>query len=108
MKPSEIIDIALTEVIPNESRWCTGRFRSYIDDQCCMLGALGFAATGSYTAASLVDRVHHPSLETACTQIELLMPRPYMIAADFNDEQGYDRVRELMEKARAMLEEQGL
>ena len=120
MLPSEIIDRALTEVIPDESRWTQdGLHVAALDgddpDKSCLLGALGYAAAGSWTAACAADRFRHPELETACSEIERLIGElhgdllTFGVAhiPTFNDNRTYPEVRALAEKARANLAEQG-
>lgn len=117
MKPSEIIDKALTEFIPDESKWTKRtRVRQLLggEQQYCLLGALSMAHHGT---AYVLDNLH--SVDSLAPEEE----RVRKIIADiimaetggstiwwYNDHEDrtYDEVRAVLEKARAGLEEQGL
>jgi len=113
MKPSEIIDKALVEVIPDESRWCQRMLYDGYTKQHCAMGALRVAAYGSILQPVLIENgMYHEkaNVSAAIQEIErrigastgLLWALP-----TFNDTHTYSEVREMMEKARAGLQEEG-
>lgn len=112
MLPSEIIDTMLTEVIPDESRWGQGSRRDVSsdgDEKYCMLGALGMAAYGeAYSTLRAYDS-HRAAYSAICGQIHQLPGCQLDSIITFNDADGrtYDEVREMLEKTRAGLQEQG-
>lgn len=129
MKPSEIIDKALTEVIPDKTKWTQGT--RYVRQRYCALGALAMAHHGTPTRqaknawTTRVDSLGQPTQillqgsylepeeDLACRAIidkicEETGHR-YSISG-YNDYPGrtYDEMRAVMEKARASLQEEGL
>lgn len=114
LKPSEIIDKALTNFIPDKEHWTTGAYRSLIpgsDPRFCLLGALGMATNGHYSMASNSARRGplHLALEKIRDLVEDQITLKYGCdpVADFNDTHTYDEVRAVAEKARAALQEIG-
>ena len=120
MKPSEIIDKALVEVIPDESRWCQRALCDIHTGQHCAMGALRVAAYGSILQPVLIDHengayheiaYHEMSNVSAAIQeiercIEACTGLDWPLFS-FNDTHTYPEVREMMEKARAGLQEEG-
>lgn len=106
MKPSEVIDTMLTDIIPDESRWIQHAMTRHVsgeEDKHCMLGALTRATTLQVgqdwfrTRAMITD------------QIRALPGHHIDSVIAFNDAHGrtYDEVREVLEKARAAAQEMG-
>lgn len=123
MKPSEIIDKALTEVIPDESAWCQ-KAEINRSGQHCTLGALRKAVGAMLFSREVGGRFignYHltgeqaAQLRPACEAIRVVLyPDDSPLSnnsspeiAIFNDTHTYDECREVMEKARAALQEQG-
>lgn len=109
MKPSEIIDKALTEVIPDETKWCQ-LARHNLFDQHCLLGAMDIAAGRMENGAYIrVPNEYLWARSAVLSAIEEQYGSPTLVTA-FNDQLGrtYDEVRMVMEKARAGLQEKGM
>lgn len=111
MKPSEVIDKALTDYIPDAAHWTKGTFRIASgggdDEQYCMLGAIGMAQSESALAPELA--YGGKAYAAIKAVINELTGSPNACVGEFNDTiaKGYDDVRAVMEKARANLQECG-
>lgn len=110
MKPSEVIDHALTDHLTGEDKWMQGDWH---DDQgrSCMLGALELACTSEN--GEFYDAIKWDSF-TATTEVVKSIVKEvndgkFRTIADYNDEPGrrFDEVREVLEKARAQAQEMG-
>lgn len=108
MKPSEVIDKALTEIIPDESRWCQTLLETD-DGKHCMAGAMMVAAHDrlEYPATFALEDDPYYVARQACMDVIAEVDSPHSIPS-FNDSNSYDAVRAVMEKARAGLQEKGL
>jgi hypothetical protein len=126
VKASEIIDKALTEVMPDESTWHQGDYANEEGDKHCTLGAIYVACgilddkcestlhiygadhkeelvkTAGYMAGKAVEKV---VLENYPQYTPIKGESVVAIVPSFNDEKGrtYAEVRAMMEKARASL-----
>lgn len=110
MKPSEVIDKALTEVIPDESAWCQ-KSLSTEDGKHCMAGAMMAAARGNvaHFLAGLSNRESddpYYAARLACIKVLVDLDLNDSLPR-FNDNHLYSEVRAVMEKARAELQEKG-
>lgn len=109
MKPSEVIDEALTKHIPDEDHWCQG---AYHDGQRhCLVGSLLIVEE---MREGLVERPRvFASRMAAQYRIYSLLEESATPLAqgivNFNDapDTTYDDVRAILEKARASLQEEG-
>lgn len=107
MKPSEVIDKALTDYIPDAEHWMRASFHApgdNGDDKYCMLGALGMAVSGN----PRVWRASGPHYRAISDVIEEQVGHPLAVMC-YNDRLGrtYDEIRAIFEKARANLQERG-
>lgn len=114
MKPSEVIDKALTEVLTGPEKWTKGMTVDR-EGRCCMAGALMTAAS-TCTLDGLVDY----SLDTGKYALYMEVRKAVLKMLRetqgrqssipfFNDdpERTFDEVREVLEKTRAALQERG-
>lgn len=109
MKPSELIDWALTERISDASRWGKGHF--YRQGKYCLRGSLMGTDWRNLDGYLVEDMAIHAVLGVIREQygsLTCLVTGEVGIAL-FNDapDRTYDEVRAVMEKARANLAEQG-
>jgi len=105
MKPSEILDKALTEVIPDESRWCQDALFEG-GDRCCLAGAMMIAADAMRASNGTPEHLDYMAARAAVMRV-LLERGEGQSVPRFNDSHTYDEVRAVMEKARAGLQEAG-
>lgn len=117
MKPSEILDTALTEHLPDAEHWVQRCYGTV--SRVCIMGAIGRAATGrtivDFDFVDTPPEVAAALDELAARIVELTgSPRERRKYAEglivaYNDAQGrsYDEIRELLEKTRAGLQERG-
>jgi hypothetical protein len=109
MKPSEVIDKALTDYIPDAAHWTRGAFRAVggEDEQFCMLGAIGMAQSEH---ALVPELAYGGKAYVAIKEVVgELTGGDCGCVGEFNDTiaKDYDEVRAVMEKARASLQERG-
>lgn len=102
MKPSEIIDKALTEVIPTEEQWWNGCGAHNAENtQHCIVGAISMAM------GEEAGHVHHQALEAIRLQVREFTNDTGSALGYFNTKHTFEEVRTVMEKARAQLQEEG-
>lgn len=114
MKPSEIVDTMLTEIIPDESRWCKNTMWDLLGPhpRYCLLGALNMAVARSPLTTE-VERSNNPlwqqTRNAILGQIQQRIHGGPPSLIGFNDSwlRTYGDVREVLEKTRAGLQEQG-
>lgn len=121
MKPSEVIDTMLTEVIPDESKWCRGKELNS-QGQHCTVGAMKKVLGGrvyaiptdapvryAYDLSANQMRIADVIQKEAVEHIKSILPDHdyFWEVVFFNDSHTYDEVREVLEKARAGLQEKG-
>lgn len=104
MKPSEVIDTVLIDLLPDATRWVQGRYHQngLKDAKYCLLGAIGVAMTGNPLGYG------GPVYRAVGDAIQEQEGEPLALMS-FNDRRGrtYDEVRAVLEKARAHLWERG-
>ena len=111
MKPSEIVDKALTEVLVSEDNWQQGTYHNGVTLEeataFCLMGALYRVQNDPYVAVNKDILVIREHLRNA---IGSDMIANELGVATWNDEEGrtFTDVRELLEKTRAALQEQGV
>lgn len=115
MKPSEVIDKALTKYLPDAAHWVQGAYTN-AHDGCCISGAIGLVIEGD-AILGMVNLLGYRAMAAIVESVNELhsarWPTSYArvegIIVGYNDEDGrtYDEVRAVMEKARAGLQERG-
>ena len=112
VKPSEIIDRALSDYIPDEEHWIQGQLRGFNDSpgarraRYCMTGAM-LMATHAIPFYPINPKSPYYVARTAVAGVIYKITNDYN-AARFNDTRTYDEVRMVMEQARDDLREKGL
>jgi hypothetical protein len=105
LKPSEIIDKALTEVMPDESHWMQGDLCND-DGQYCMAGAMQQAAGALHKFFVSQEYGDYLAARRFCLEV-IAEQHGVQTLPHFNDSYTYDEVRAVMEKARSGLQEAG-
>lgn len=119
MKPSEVIDKALTDVLTGPEKWTKGGLERLGDDgdvTYCMAGAMMRAVSTNclegLTSAQPEETDRFRLYQAALGGVNGVLADSYQYyggVAGFNDkpERTFDEVREVLEKARAQMQEKG-